>query len=81
MSEFFKDEFCLALSSVHSVCQKYVTEDGLSLVDKKTAVECSFNLLVDMLVRLPISEREMTLGQVSRILVSSVRTEVAKRGL
>jgi len=79
MTDTFRDEFSMALAGVHPVCGNHVEAGGLSLDHKKIAVECSMNLLIDMIVRLPTSERDRALITVTRMLPSYVATAVAER--
>jgi len=80
MSETFRDEFAKALASVHPVCAKYVKEEGLPLECKRIAVECSVNLLVDMISRLPEASRVDVTRRISHSLQSFVVAEMESKG-
>lgn len=78
-AELFKHEFCLALSSVADVCERYARFAGgsLPLDTKKTAVLCSYNLLVSMIAKLPPQERAVIITKIGQILHQSVLDDVS----
>ena len=81
MSESFRDEFCLALAEVHSVCARHVEAGGLPRDKKKTAVECTLNLLVDMITRLPEDKRDPTMILICLHLPTFVEEAIKEKGL
>ncbi len=80
-SELFKNEFCLALSHVADVNDRFARIEGgeLSLGNKKAAVLCSYNLLVSMISKLPPHERATIITKIGQILHQSVLDDTASK--
>ena len=74
LDEPFRSEFAAALAEAHVVCMRHVGADGLELSKRRTAVEVSMNLLVEMLKHLPEGDRQSATRRIAKFFLANVET-------